>query len=144
MRRNNKNNQDNHSILSSSLFQLCNEQSSGTVFIMTNRNTSARFVLHKGTVSAFCFEKKQGMHALADFNKASFTHSRFMLDFALPLANEANIDDSDFLLDQLGFTDYILGRTPTKKRATPFAYAKQSLFNTGEFDYALEHFNQFA
>jgi len=63
MRRNNKNNQDNHSILSSSLFQLCNEQSSGTVFIMTNRNTSARFVLHKGTVSAFCFEKKQGMHA---------------------------------------------------------------------------------
>lgn len=144
MKSNNKNNQDNLSILSSSLFQLCSKQSNGTLFILTDRNTSAQIVLQDSSVIAFSFEDKHGIEAIKDFQDATYTRSQFMENYHFPLTTEANIHCSDSLLSELGYNEFLIDKTNQKRRRFRFKYAKRGLFNTGEFDYALERLDQFA
>ena len=140
MKSNNKNNQSkqkNHSILSSSLFQLCSAQSTGTVFIMTSRNTSAQIVLQDSSIVAFSFENKHGIDAIADFKQAIFTKSRFMDNYQFPLTSDADISSSDSALRKLGFNEYLLDRTTIERNKYDFKCMRPNFFEDNIPDYAM-------
>ena len=128
MKGNNKNNQSNQSILSSSLFQLCSTQSTGTVFISTSRNTSAQIVLQDSAIVAFSFENKHGVEAIESFKQATFTRSQFIENYQFPLTSAANISCSDLVLTELGFNEFLIDQTTQHRKQFDFKCVEPSLF----------------
>ena len=137
MKGNNKNNQSNQSILSSSLFQLCSTQSTGTVFISTSRNTSAQIVLQDSAIVAFSFENKHGVEAIESFKQATFTRSQFIENYQFPLTNAANISSSDLVLTELGFNEFLIDQTTQCRKQFHFECVNPSLFAGSEPSYAM-------
>jgi len=53
----NNSSENNLTFLTTSLFQFCSSKSTGTLFIMTSNKESAQFVLQRGKIIDFSFEK---------------------------------------------------------------------------------------
>lgn len=94
------------SILESDLFVLCQEKNTGTLFLQTNRKTTAQVVLQHGAITEIAFEDKNGLDAIKDIKEAVYNNIQFIPYFNARLSYKADIDCSKTALSKLGYDEY--------------------------------------
>ena len=99
------NNNNNYKILTSSLFELCSKEYTGTLFLKTDENTIAQFIIEEGKITQLAFENKRGMNALDKLRESTYTNAQFIEDYHFPLTSEAKIPCSKTILNQLGYVE---------------------------------------
>ena len=102
-------------IVDSDLFALCQEKNTGTLFLQTNRKTSAQVVLQYGAITEIAFEDKNGLDAIKDIKETVFKNIQFIPYFNARLSYEADIDCSETALSKFGYYEYMAERNaPTE------------------------------
>ena len=110
---------NNRDILTSSLFQVCAREGSGTLFIITHDNISAQFIIKHGEVTGFSFGRKNGVDAIDDFKESFYWKSQFIKDYEFPLTSAAKIGCSHCLLNEFGYNKFLIDQC-NKSTKQPF------------------------
>jgi len=105
------------------LGRLCAERRSGTMFIITPDNQSARFVLHQGEIVSVGFRVKRGREALPLIKNIAAGRFEFSAEMQGPA--DATLPATHELLAQLGLPAAALASAPRPTEAAPPASRPQ-------------------
>ena len=131
----NKYSENNRKILANSLFQLCSQQSTGTLFILTDDNVSAQFLLEDSVITNFSFDNNSGDIALEAFKNATYNKSQFIENYQFPLTKSARIECSNSLLSELGFDEFLIDQSTERRKLLHLKHVKTDII--GNFDSGL-------
>ena len=123
----NRYSKSNRNILAKSLFQLCSQQSTGTLFIFTNNNVSAQFLIQDSVITDFSFNNKSGRVALEAFKNTTYRKFQFIENYQFPLTRAASINCSNSLLSELGFDEFLIDQSTQRRKLLHFKYVKTGI-----------------